>query len=118
MIPSVPSSLSADGSSSNSSQDSLHKSSKKKSIKSSIGRLFGKKEKGRMGQPGRDGSASLGKQKRDITLTVIHTCQDFHLNTSELLLAQFFEVFMTIFFIFVTFDHAVSHLSSSSIYTL
>uniref|UniRef100_A0A3Q3S3D8 PTPRF interacting protein alpha 3 n=1 Tax=Mastacembelus armatus TaxID=205130 RepID=A0A3Q3S3D8_9TELE len=55
----VPSSLSADGSSSNSSQDSLHKSSKKKSIKSSIGRLFGKKEKGRMGQPGRDGSASL-----------------------------------------------------------
>uniref|UniRef100_A0A3B5B730 Liprin-alpha-3-like n=1 Tax=Stegastes partitus TaxID=144197 RepID=A0A3B5B730_9TELE len=44
---------------SNSSQDSLHKSSKKKSIKSSIGRLFGKKEKGRMGQPGRDGSASL-----------------------------------------------------------
>uniref|UniRef100_A0A8P4GG63 PTPRF interacting protein alpha 3 n=1 Tax=Dicentrarchus labrax TaxID=13489 RepID=A0A8P4GG63_DICLA len=39
--------------------DSLHKSSKKKSIKSSIGRLFGKKEKGRMGQPGRDGSASL-----------------------------------------------------------
>ncbi|XP_064178190.1 liprin-alpha-3-like isoform X2 [Anguilla rostrata] len=51
-------SLSADGSSSNSSQDSLHKSSKKKSIKSSIGRLFGKKEKGRMGQPGRE-SASL-----------------------------------------------------------
>ncbi|XP_032393323.1 liprin-alpha-3 isoform X1 [Etheostoma spectabile] len=52
-------SLSADGSSTNSSQDSLHKSSKKKSIKSSIGRLFGKKEKGRMGQPGREGSASL-----------------------------------------------------------
>ncbi|XP_040919145.1 liprin-alpha-3 [Toxotes jaculatrix] len=52
-------SLSADGSSTNSSQDSLHKSSKKKSIKSSIGRLFGKKEKGRMGHPGRDGSASL-----------------------------------------------------------
>uniref|UniRef100_A0A669AYZ8 PTPRF interacting protein alpha 3 n=1 Tax=Oreochromis niloticus TaxID=8128 RepID=A0A669AYZ8_ORENI len=43
----------------NSSQDSLHKASKKKSIKSSIGRLFGKKEKGRMGQPGRDGSVSL-----------------------------------------------------------
>uniref|UniRef100_A0A3Q2VKD4 PTPRF interacting protein alpha 3 n=1 Tax=Haplochromis burtoni TaxID=8153 RepID=A0A3Q2VKD4_HAPBU len=41
------------------SQDSLHKASKKKSIKSSIGRLFGKKEKGRMGQPGRDGSVSL-----------------------------------------------------------
>ncbi|XP_054908046.1 liprin-alpha-3 isoform X1 [Poeciliopsis prolifica] len=52
-------SLSADGSSSNSSQDSLHKSSKKKSIKSSIGRLFGKKEKGRLGQPGRDEPASL-----------------------------------------------------------
>uniref|UniRef100_A0A669D4D6 PTPRF interacting protein alpha 3 n=1 Tax=Oreochromis niloticus TaxID=8128 RepID=A0A669D4D6_ORENI len=50
-------SLSADGSSTNSSQDSLHKASKKKSIKSSIGRLFGKKEKGRMGQPGRDGSS-------------------------------------------------------------
>uniref|UniRef100_A0A7N5ZWS9 SAM domain-containing protein n=1 Tax=Anabas testudineus TaxID=64144 RepID=A0A7N5ZWS9_ANATE len=59
MISFVSFSLSADGSSSNSSQDSLHKSSKKKSIKSSIGRLFGKKEKGRMGQPGRDGSASL-----------------------------------------------------------
>lgn len=53
-------SLSADGSSSNSSQDSLHKASKKKSIKSSIGRLFGKKEKGRMGQPGRE-STSLGE---------------------------------------------------------
>uniref|UniRef100_A0A3P8X146 PTPRF interacting protein alpha 3 n=1 Tax=Cynoglossus semilaevis TaxID=244447 RepID=A0A3P8X146_CYNSE len=52
-------SLSADGTSTNSSQDSLHKSSKKKSIKSSIGRLFGKKEKGRVGQPGRDGSPSL-----------------------------------------------------------
>ncbi|KAJ3600931.1 hypothetical protein NHX12_031904 [Muraenolepis orangiensis] len=52
-------SLSADGSSSNSSQDSLHKASKKKSIKSSIGRLFGKKEKGRLGQPGREGSSSL-----------------------------------------------------------
>uniref|UniRef100_A0A673ZH56 PTPRF interacting protein alpha 3 n=1 Tax=Salmo trutta TaxID=8032 RepID=A0A673ZH56_SALTR len=44
--------------SSNSSQDSLHKASKKKSIKSSIGRLFGKKEKGRMGPAGRE-SASL-----------------------------------------------------------
>ncbi|KAI4875366.1 hypothetical protein NFI96_022857 [Prochilodus magdalenae] len=57
-------SLSADGSSSNSSQDSLHKASKKKSIKSSIGRLFGKKEKGRMGQPGRD-SASLASTPSD-----------------------------------------------------
>ncbi|XP_029108029.1 liprin-alpha-2-like [Scleropages formosus] len=32
-----------------SSQDSLHKQPKKKGIKSSIGRLFGKKEKGRLG---------------------------------------------------------------------
>ena len=53
-----PSSLSADGSTT-ASQDSLHKASKKKSIKSSIGRLFGKKEKGRIGGPGRE-SASLG----------------------------------------------------------
>ncbi|XP_075857836.1 liprin-alpha-1 isoform X8 [Microcebus murinus] len=43
-------------SSSNSSQDSLHKAPKKKGIKSSIGRLFGKKEKGR---PGPAGKASL-----------------------------------------------------------
>ncbi|XP_060119643.1 liprin-alpha-2-like isoform X1 [Heteronotia binoei] len=33
-----------------SSQDSLHKAPKKKGIKSSIGRLFGKKEKARLGQ--------------------------------------------------------------------
>lgn len=52
------SSLSADGVTT-ASQDSLHKASKKKSIKSSIGRLFGKKEKGRIGTPGRE-SASLG----------------------------------------------------------
>ncbi|ELV09476.1 Liprin-alpha-1 [Tupaia chinensis] len=44
-------------SSSNSSQDSLHKAPKKKGIKSSIGRLFGKKEKGRPGQTGKE---SLG----------------------------------------------------------
>ena len=42
--------------------DSLHKAPKKKSIKSSIGRLFGKKEKGRMGPPGRD-SSSLGESR-------------------------------------------------------
>lgn len=53
------SSLSADGVTT-ASQDSLHKASKKKSIKSSIGRLFGKKEKGRIGAPGRE-SASLGQ---------------------------------------------------------
>ncbi|XP_062973450.1 liprin-alpha-1 isoform X2 [Elgaria multicarinata webbii] len=45
-------------SSSNSSQDSLHKAPKKKGIKSSIGRLFGKKEKGRPGQINKD---SLGQ---------------------------------------------------------
>uniref|UniRef100_A0AAX7VIB8 SAM domain-containing protein n=1 Tax=Astatotilapia calliptera TaxID=8154 RepID=A0AAX7VIB8_ASTCA len=55
------SSLSADGATT-ASQDSLHKASKKKSIKSSIGRLFGKKEKGRIGAPGRE-SASLGLAK-------------------------------------------------------
>uniref|UniRef100_A0A8C5CIB5 PTPRF interacting protein alpha 3 n=1 Tax=Gadus morhua TaxID=8049 RepID=A0A8C5CIB5_GADMO len=54
-----PGALLDDPRDSNSSQDSLHKASKKKSIKSSIGRLFGKKEKGRMGQPGREGSSSL-----------------------------------------------------------
>ena len=47
-------------SSSEGTPDSLHKAPKKKSIKSSIGRLFGKKEKGRMGPPGRD-SSSLGE---------------------------------------------------------
>ncbi|XP_070585777.1 liprin-alpha-3 isoform X4 [Erythrolamprus reginae] len=51
-------SLGADGT--NSSQDSLHKSTKKKSIKSSIGRLFGKKEKGRMGQLGRESPSLAG----------------------------------------------------------
>uniref|UniRef100_A0A8C2XGT0 PTPRF interacting protein alpha 1 n=1 Tax=Cyclopterus lumpus TaxID=8103 RepID=A0A8C2XGT0_CYCLU len=44
----------SDPSSSNSSQDSLNKAAKKKSIKSSIGRLFGKKEKGRPSLPGKD----------------------------------------------------------------
>uniref|UniRef100_A0A803W281 PTPRF interacting protein alpha 4 n=1 Tax=Ficedula albicollis TaxID=59894 RepID=A0A803W281_FICAL len=38
-----------------SSQDSLHKGSKRKGIKSSIGRLFGKKEKGRLIQLSREG---------------------------------------------------------------
>ncbi|XP_054659450.1 liprin-alpha-4 isoform X3 [Grus americana] len=42
--------------SSNSSQDSLHKGSKRKGIKSSIGRLFGKKEKGRLIQLSREGA--------------------------------------------------------------
>ncbi|XP_004685578.2 PREDICTED: liprin-alpha-4 [Condylura cristata] len=43
-------------SSSNSSQDSLHKGAKRKGIKSSLGRLFGKKEKGRLIQLSRDGA--------------------------------------------------------------
>ncbi|XP_074078501.1 liprin-alpha-4 isoform X2 [Macrotis lagotis] len=43
-------------SSSNSSQDSLHKGTKRKGIKSSIGRLFGKKEKGRLIQLSREGA--------------------------------------------------------------
>ncbi|XP_078387894.1 liprin-alpha-3-like isoform X3 [Cetorhinus maximus] len=47
-------------SSSNSSQDSLHKVPKKKSIKSSIGRLFGKKEKGRLGLGVREPSSQAG----------------------------------------------------------
>uniref|UniRef100_A0AAZ3QTH0 SAM domain-containing protein n=1 Tax=Oncorhynchus tshawytscha TaxID=74940 RepID=A0AAZ3QTH0_ONCTS len=47
-------------SSSNSSQDSLNKAAKKKSIKSSIGRLFGKKEKGRPGPPGSKESPGTG----------------------------------------------------------
>ncbi|XP_039696526.1 liprin-alpha-1 isoform X3 [Pteropus medius] len=47
-------------SSSNSSQDSLHKAPKKKGIKSSIGRLFGKKEKGRLGLAGREAPGAAG----------------------------------------------------------
>ncbi|XP_057581947.1 liprin-alpha-1 isoform X4 [Hippopotamus amphibius kiboko] len=47
-------------SSSNSSQDSLHKAPKKKGIKSSIGRLFGKKEKGRPGHLGKESLSQAG----------------------------------------------------------
>ncbi|NWS76445.1 LIPA4 protein, partial [Crotophaga sulcirostris] len=55
---SIPSSLEEQTSnaSSTSSQDSLHKGSKRKGIKSSIGRLFGKKEKGRLIQLSREGA--------------------------------------------------------------
>ncbi|NXI34687.1 LIPA4 protein, partial [Galbula dea] len=55
---SIPSSLEeqASNASSNSSQDSLQKGSKRKGIKSSIGRLFGKKEKGRLIQLSREGA--------------------------------------------------------------
>ncbi|XP_064171537.1 liprin-alpha-3 isoform X4 [Anguilla rostrata] len=59
-------SLSADGSAANSSQDSLHKSTKKKSIKSSIGRLFGKKEKGRMGASGRESVSLASTPSEDL----------------------------------------------------
>lgn len=52
-------------SSSNSSQDSLHKAPKKKGIKSSIGRLFGKKEKGRPGQTGKETLGQVGMAEAD-----------------------------------------------------
>uniref|UniRef100_H3AFH8 PTPRF interacting protein alpha 1 n=1 Tax=Latimeria chalumnae TaxID=7897 RepID=H3AFH8_LATCH len=52
-------------SSSSSSQDSLNKAPKKKSIKSSIGRLFGKKEKGRPGQPGKESMGQAGTPEAD-----------------------------------------------------
>ncbi|XP_010144101.1 PREDICTED: liprin-alpha-4 [Buceros rhinoceros silvestris] len=50
------SSLEEQASNPSSSQDSLHKGSKRKGIKSSIGRLFGKKEKGRLIQLSREGA--------------------------------------------------------------
>ncbi|XP_072774868.1 liprin-alpha-4 isoform X4 [Taeniopygia guttata] len=50
------SSLEDQASNPSSSQDSLHKGSKRKGIKSSIGRLFGKKEKGRFNQLSREGA--------------------------------------------------------------
>uniref|UniRef100_UPI00398F7C8E liprin-alpha-4 n=1 Tax=Pristiophorus japonicus TaxID=55135 RepID=UPI00398F7C8E len=52
--------LASNPSSNNSSQDSLHKGSKKKGIKSSIGRLFGKKEKARLGQLGKEMATAHG----------------------------------------------------------
>ncbi|NWR36025.1 LIPA1 protein, partial [Tachuris rubrigastra] len=52
-------------SSSNSSQDSLHKAPKKKGIKSSIGRLFGKKEKGRPGQTSKEGLGQADGSSQD-----------------------------------------------------
>ncbi|XP_071975220.1 liprin-alpha-1 isoform X14 [Engystomops pustulosus] len=54
-------------SSSNSSQDSLNKAPKKKGIKSSIGRLFGKKEKGRPGTMGRESLGSGGIPESEST---------------------------------------------------
>ncbi|NXP80993.1 LIPA1 protein, partial [Ramphastos sulfuratus] len=52
-------------SSSNSSQDSLHKAPKKKGIKSSIGRLFGKKEKGRPGQTSKETLGQADSSSQD-----------------------------------------------------
>ncbi|XP_060119256.1 liprin-alpha-1 isoform X7 [Heteronotia binoei] len=52
-------------SSSNSSQDSLHKAPKKKGIKSSIGRLFGKKEKGRPGQISKESLGQVNVMEAD-----------------------------------------------------
>uniref|UniRef100_A0A670K5C9 PTPRF interacting protein alpha 2 n=1 Tax=Podarcis muralis TaxID=64176 RepID=A0A670K5C9_PODMU len=72
MTHTLPSSYHNDARSVSSSQDSLHKAPKKKGIKSSIGRLFGKKEKARLGQlskelvvPGSEAAAqeSLGLGK-------------------------------------------------------
>ncbi|XP_060705601.1 liprin-alpha-3 isoform X2 [Hemiscyllium ocellatum] len=54
-------------SSSNSSQDSLNKVPKKKSIKSSIGRLFGKKEKGRIGHGVREPSSQAGTPDTEVS---------------------------------------------------
>uniref|UniRef100_A0A8C1MEZ0 PTPRF interacting protein alpha 2 n=1 Tax=Cyprinus carpio TaxID=7962 RepID=A0A8C1MEZ0_CYPCA len=52
-------------------QDSLHKQPKKKGIKSSIGRLFGKKEKARLGQLGKE---MMGPgQGQDITVGKLGT---------------------------------------------
>ncbi|XP_037835644.1 liprin-alpha-1 isoform X4 [Kryptolebias marmoratus] len=55
-------------SSSNSSQDSLNKAAKKKSIKSSIGRLFGKKDKGRPSIPGKDSPSQAGTPEAEGSL--------------------------------------------------
>ncbi|XP_068995698.1 liprin-alpha-1 isoform X1 [Embiotoca jacksoni] len=55
-------------SSSSSSQDSLNKAAKKKSIKSSIGRLFGKKDKGRPSIPGKDSPSQAGTPEAESSL--------------------------------------------------
>ncbi|XP_064416233.1 liprin-alpha-3 [Latimeria chalumnae] len=49
------------------STDSLHKATKKKSIRSSIGRLFGKKEKGRLGQVGREAASLAGTPSDELS---------------------------------------------------
>lgn len=68
-------------SSSNSSQDSLNKAAKKKSIKSSIGRLFGKKEKGRPSLPGKEPS-SQGARNRVSYHCSTYSCHSVSLTSS------------------------------------
>uniref|UniRef100_A0A8C5FRP4 Liprin-alpha-3-like n=1 Tax=Gadus morhua TaxID=8049 RepID=A0A8C5FRP4_GADMO len=80
------SSLSADGAIT-ASQDSLHKASKKKSIKSSIGRLFGKKEKGRMPGSGRE-SPSLGQSSPGPTQVFTHLVAHLVTHTQHDLLEE------------------------------
>ncbi|RMB99499.1 hypothetical protein DUI87_24236 [Hirundo rustica rustica] len=60
------SSLDDQASNPSSSQDSLHKGSKRKGIKSSIGRLFGKKEKGRLIQLSREGATGQAVLLTDV----------------------------------------------------
>uniref|UniRef100_A0A3Q2GLT8 PTPRF interacting protein alpha 2 n=1 Tax=Cyprinodon variegatus TaxID=28743 RepID=A0A3Q2GLT8_CYPVA len=55
-----------------SSQDSLHKQPKKKGIKSSIGRLFGKKEKGRLGHLAHRQDMGVGKLGTQLYPVNIH----------------------------------------------
>ncbi|XP_047436329.1 liprin-alpha-1 isoform X4 [Mugil cephalus] len=66
-VPCLQDGQASNPSSSSSSQDSLNKAAKKKSIKSSIGRLFGKKEKGRSSLPGRDSSSQAGTPEADVS---------------------------------------------------
>lgn len=73
-------------SSSNSSQDSLNKAAKKKSIKSSIGRLFGKKEKGRASIPGKESPSQGQTDRSKDSLTV---CKS-HLKKSQEIMIQKF----------------------------
>uniref|UniRef100_A0A8D3C4Z8 PTPRF interacting protein alpha 1 n=1 Tax=Scophthalmus maximus TaxID=52904 RepID=A0A8D3C4Z8_SCOMX len=73
----------SDPSSSNSSQDSLNKAAKKKSIKSSIGRLFGKKEKGRPSCACRFVCIYLVHSG---SFNVIHVCGKVNVNVFFLLL--------------------------------
>uniref|UniRef100_A0A8C5GLC4 Liprin-alpha-3-like n=1 Tax=Gouania willdenowi TaxID=441366 RepID=A0A8C5GLC4_GOUWI len=77
VCPAFSCSLSADGATT-ASQDSLHKASKKKSIKSSIGRLFGKKEKGRIGR-------QCGKVRHEEMTVMSNACVSAALSRHDLL---------------------------------